>query len=337
MGSFISITLVRLICLNYFLLWLIWFVWIEFVLKNVKFKTFSKNWMNICCSMKTNVMGSLVTSETVSQDTVSGENIVTVNVVEKPIWNKMLEIVKKVLRVPSKGIEQMDSRGIRKPNYLLEGNKEWESKIEWTGKDLNHVREVYFDLIWTQEQGKKRMTRTKHTLKNDGYGWQQTFKSWASIQWITVGEGAMEQICHQTSNAGWSGNFMNNVDQEVSLFLIWNQSADGNLPLSKSTEVLIQKRLFYRLVREMLQASTVMALHEVSEAYLIHLLEDSHICAIHVKRITIMPKDMQLMRQICSEVWEDCHHYRLSSLYELLGKVHLFMVQSLKLSSLESG
>ena len=79
----------------------------------------------------------------------------------------------------------------------------------------------------------------------------------------------------------------------------------------KSTDLLILRRLFYRLVRELLQversslkiqAYVVMALHEVSEAYLIWLLEGSHICKIHAKRITVMPKDMQLARQIRGEV-----------------------------------
>ena len=54
-------------------------------------------------------------------------------------------IAKKVLWVPSKGTEQINSRDIRKLNYLLEGNKEGETEIEQTGKDLNHVREINFD------------------------------------------------------------------------------------------------------------------------------------------------------------------------------------------------
>ena len=45
-----------------------------------------------------------------------------------------------------------------------------------------------------------------------------------------------------------------------------------------------------------------MALHETAEAYLICLMGDSHICAIHAKQITVMPKDMQLARQIRGEV-----------------------------------
>nr|CAH7762986.1 unnamed protein product [Callosobruchus chinensis] len=41
-----------------------------------------------------------------------------------------------------------------------------------------------------------------------------------------------------------------------------------------------------------------MALQEASEAYLVGLFEDTHLCAIHAKRVTIMPKDIQLARRI---------------------------------------
>ena len=44
-----------------------------------------------------------------------------------------------------------------------------------------------------------------------------------------------------------------------------------------------------------------MALQEVSEAYLVGVMEDTNICAIHAKRVTIMPKDMQLARRIRGE------------------------------------
>ena len=45
----------------------------------------------------------------------------------------------------------------------------------------------------------------------------------------------------------------------------------------------------------------VMALQEAAEAYLVQLLEDSNLCAIHAKRITILLKDIQLARRICGE------------------------------------
>ena len=72
----------------------------------------------------------------------------------------------------------------------------------------------------------------------------------------------------------------------------------------KSTELLIRKLPFQQLVREIaqdlgkmnmrFQSGAIMALQEASEAYLVGLLEDSNLCAIHAKRVTIMPKDIQL-------------------------------------------
>ena len=47
--------------------------------------------------------------------------------------------------------------------------------------------------------------------------------------------------------------------------------------------------------------SAVMALQEASEAYLVGLFEDTNLCAIHAKRVTIMPKDIQLARRIRGE------------------------------------
>ncbi|KAM7297790.1 histone H1-III-like [Ixodes scapularis] len=38
-----------------------------------------------------------------------------------------------------------------------------------------------------------------------------------------------------------------------------------------------------------------------SEAYLVGLFEDTNLCAIHAKRVTIMPKDIQLARRIRGE------------------------------------
>jgi len=46
------------------------------------------------------------------------------------------------------------------------------------------------------------------------------------------------------------------------------------------------------------QSAAIMALQEAAEAYLVGLFEDSNLCAIHAKRITIMPKDLQLARRI---------------------------------------
>lgn len=78
----------------------------------------------------------------------------------------------------------------------------------------------------------------------------------------------------------------------------------------KSTELLIRKQPFQRLVREIasdyqtdlrFQSSAVLALQEAAEAYLVGLFEDTNLCAIHAKRMTIQPKDMQLAMRIRGE------------------------------------
>ena len=80
----------------------------------------------------------------------------------------------------------------------------------------------------------------------------------------------------------------------------------------KSTDLLIRKAPFLRLYREILindlektdfrvRAESALALQEATEAYLVGLFEDTNLCAIHAKRVTIMPKDIQLARRIRGE------------------------------------
>ncbi|XP_062290937.1 uncharacterized protein LOC133995524 [Scomber scombrus] len=76
----------------------------------------------------------------------------------------------------------------------------------------------------------------------------------------------------------------------------------------KSTELLLRKGPFARLVREVCQSITdetrrwqvyaLMALQEASEAFLVRLFADANLCAIHAKRVTIFPRDIQLARRI---------------------------------------
>jgi histone H3/H4 len=49
------------------------------------------------------------------------------------------------------------------------------------------------------------------------------------------------------------------------------------------------------------QSSAVMALQEAAEAYLVSLFEDTNLAAIHAKRVTIQPKDLQLARRLRGE------------------------------------
>ena len=78
----------------------------------------------------------------------------------------------------------------------------------------------------------------------------------------------------------------------------------------KSPKLLIRKLPFQRLVHDIaqdlktdlrFQSSVVLALQEAAEAYLVGLFEDAKLAAIHAKRATIMPKDMQLARRFRGE------------------------------------
>ncbi len=77
----------------------------------------------------------------------------------------------------------------------------------------------------------------------------------------------------------------------------------------KSMALLIQKLPFGRLVREIIQeistelrvtSDALESLQEVAEAYLVHVFEDSNLCVIHAKRVTVMPKDFALTQRLHS-------------------------------------
>ena len=86
----------------------------------------------------------------------------------------------------------------------------------------------------------------------------------------------------------------------------------------KSTDLLIRKAPFQRLVRQMVQndlslnvrsdlrfqSTAMLALQEAAEAYLINVFEWTNLAAIHAKRVTIMPKDMKLALRIRGAVRE---------------------------------
>jgi len=82
----------------------------------------------------------------------------------------------------------------------------------------------------------------------------------------------------------------------------------------KSTDLLIRKAPFQRLVREVaqemkprdedairMQGAAIAALQEACESYLVNLFKDINICAIHARRVTIMPKDLILARRLRGE------------------------------------
>ena len=77
-----------------------------------------------------------------------------------------------------------------------------------------------------------------------------------------------------------------------------------------STALLIRKLPFQRVVREIaqdfktdlrFQSVAELCLQEAMEAYLVRLFDDANLCAIHARRVTIMPKDLFLARRIRGE------------------------------------
>ena len=71
----------------------------------------------------------------------------------------------------------------------------------------------------------------------------------------------------------------------------------------KSTELLLRKAPFMRLVREIAQdfkselrftSQAIESLQTACEAFVVRRFENANKCAIHAKRVTIIPKDMQL-------------------------------------------
>lgn len=75
----------------------------------------------------------------------------------------------------------------------------------------------------------------------------------------------------------------------------------------KTGDLLLKKAPFQRMVKEIayefksdtrFQSSAIAALQEAAEMYLVGLFEDTNLIALHAKRVTIMPKDMQLARRI---------------------------------------
>ena len=75
----------------------------------------------------------------------------------------------------------------------------------------------------------------------------------------------------------------------------------------KSIDMLLPRAPFQRLVRGItadmdhelrFQGQALHALQEAAEAYIVGVFEDTNLCAIHAKRMTVMKKDMDLARRI---------------------------------------
>mmetsp|Transcript_53249 Transcript_53249/g.149496 ORF Transcript_53249/g.149496 Transcript_53249/m.149496 type:complete len:153 (+) Transcript_53249:82-540(+) len=150
------------------------------------------------------------------------------------------------------------------------------------------------------------MARTKHTArKSSGLAFQ------GALMAGQVGGGKFPPAPLAGKEGGRkSVGGMQNVIKKTQRYRPGTVALREIRKYQKSTELLIRKLPFQRLVREIaqdfntdlkFQSQAVLALQEAAEAYLVGLFEDTNLCAIHAKRVTIMPKDMQLARRLRGE------------------------------------
>lgn len=75
----------------------------------------------------------------------------------------------------------------------------------------------------------------------------------------------------------------------------------------RTGDLLIPKRPFRRLCVEIarkenaeirFKKTAIDALQEAAEAYIVGMIEDSQLCCLHAKRVTLMQKDIELAKKI---------------------------------------
>ena len=169
-------------------------------------------------------------------------------------------------------------------------------KIEQTKSNLMWAREVYFKYFPSQ-----RMAHTKPTVK------QRAVVGIKAIPWppqLPPGQKMVMNIPKPQPKT-------KQVEKPSRRRYCPGKKALCKIQkFQKSTELVIPKMAFPWIVREMLQCKSmeyriqvgaILAIHEATEAYIIQLMEDTNLCAIHAKHVTILPKDMQLARRMWGE------------------------------------
>jgi len=153
---------------------------------------------------------------------------------------------------------------------------------------MNLFKKKKFPKIWAYRKKNKKMARTKQTARKS-----------------TGGKAPRKQLASKSARkAPTEGGVKRHRYRPGTVALREIRQ------YQKSTNLLIAKLPFQRLVREIaqgfkkdvrFQSTAVMALQEAAEMYLVGLFEDTNLCALHAKRVTIAPKDIQLARRIRGE------------------------------------
>ena len=120
-----------------------------------------------------------------------------------------------------------------------------------------------------------------------------------------------KQTAHKSANHQVKKSFAKKTVRPVARFRPGSTALVEIRRFPASDGLLVRKRPFQRIVQGIagqvstgirFGASAILALQEAAEAYLVGLFEDSWLCAVHGKRVTVMVKDMQLARRIRGEV-----------------------------------
>jgi histone H3 len=142
------------------------------------------------------------------------------------------------------------------------------------------------------------MARTKQTARLSTGGKRSASSSLLAVKRARVPSSSSDGVKKSSARSGRTRRYR---PGEVALREIRRYQ--------KCADLIIPKLAFQRLVREIaldhrtvrFQSTALLALQEAAEAYLVGLFEDTNLCAIHAKRVTIMSKDMQLARRIRGE------------------------------------
>ena len=111
-------------------------------------------------------------------------------------------------------------------------------------------------------------------------------------------------------NATPQGYYQNSTEQKKFKWRPGTRALREIRFYQKSTMLLLHRIPFMRLIQEISQdfktdlrytAEAVYTIQSAAEAYLARLFDDTNLCAIHTKHVTVMPKDMQLARRIRGE------------------------------------
>ena len=156
------------------------------------------------------------------------------------------------------------------------------------------------------------MARTKHTAaRNAGDARVTDHAQRAPLSFVgRARAAALAEMAALARSAAAAPRPTGGVKKVVNRFRPGTVALREIRKFQKSTELLIRKLPFQRLVREiaqdfktdlMFQSQAILALQEASEAYLVGLFEDASLCAIAAKRVTLLPKDIQLARRIRGE------------------------------------